>query len=298
MFKLSAITATRNRADLLQRCIESAASQDYAPKEHVIIDGASTDGTVELLKSAAARYPHLRWISESDRGLSHALNKGLALATGDAVGVIGDDDFYEPGAFRAVASEFGKFPETGVVTGDCRNVRNDGSTVQISKAAYTNRHELIDYWKHWGRTVFIPAPGTFIRRQAIDKVGGFEESDRYAMDYRHWIKITEHFSVRTVGQVLANFRCDEGSISFSLEAKQRSESIAISKDYWGSPLSWDYYRFLVSYAKFFGIAEALFTIARRAGRQVIPHRRPELAGAQSSATPSFACGESGPARCK
>jgi glycosyltransferase involved in cell wall biosynthesis len=265
--KLTAITATRNRRALLARCIESVASQPYLEKEHIIVDGASTDGTIEFLEAASRMYPHLRWISETDSGLSEALNKGLRLATGGAVGIIGDDDFYEPGAFQLVNAEFGAAPKAGLVTGHCRLVRADESEIRVARAAYTNRRDLIECWRTWGSTVFIPAPGTFIRKAVIDKVGGFEEKDRYAMDYRHWIKIAEHFEIRIVDAVLANFRFDEGTISFSSEKKQQSETIAISKDYWGYPWTRSYFATLKSYRKHVGFKATFFALLPRGARR-------------------------------
>lgn len=215
-----------------------------------MIDGGSTDGTVGLLRGAEARYPHLRWISEPDNGISDALNKGLQLASGDLVGVIGDDDSYEANAFETVAQAAATAPNAGIMAGHCRLIRNDGFVVGVARASYTNRKDLLECWSYWGNRVFIPAPASFISRAALAKVGGFEERDRYAMDYRHWIKLTEHFQVCVVDHVLANFRQDEGSISFSLVEKQWKETIAISKDYWGSFLSWGFYRFLTSYWRF------------------------------------------------
>ncbi len=261
--KLTVITATRNRRALLARCIESVASQAHLEKEHIIVDGSSTDGTIELLVTASRSYPHLRWISEPDSGLSEALNKGLTLATGEAMGIIGDDDFYEPGAFQLVNAEFDSAPQAGLVTGHCRIVRADESAIRVARASYTNRRDLIECWRTWGETVFIPAPGTFIRRAVIEEVGGFDEKDRYAMDYRHWIKITEHFEIRIVDAVLANFRFDEGTISFSAEKKQQSETIAISKDYWGSPWTKSYLAILKSYLRRFGVKATLFALLQR-----------------------------------
>ncbi len=246
---LTAITATRNRAEWLPRCIESVASQTYVQKEHVIIDGGSTDGTVELLQAASARHPHLRWISESDSGLSDALNKGLRLASGDLIGVIGDDDYYEPSAFQQVVDSARMHPEVGMISGNCRIVRNDGSVSAVAKARFTNLTELLECWKYWGSRVFFPAPSTFIRREVIALVGGFEERDRYAMDYRHWIKIAERFPVLTIDEILANFRQDEGSITHSMAEKQWAETVAISREYWGNPGSPEYWRMRASYTR-------------------------------------------------
>ncbi|HVS80697.1 MAG TPA: glycosyltransferase family 2 protein [Pyrinomonadaceae bacterium] len=248
--KISVITATLNRKELLARCIEGVARQTYPNKEHIIVDGASTDGTVEVLESSSRRYPHLRWISEKDNGISDALNKGLALATGDIIGVNGDDDCYQPGAFEIVAAEFERNPDVGVVSGHCDNVRNDGTVAFTQKAGFTSRLDLIAYWKNWGNSVFLPAPSTFFRRRAVDVVGGFDEADRYAMDYHHWIKMTETFEVRIVNQVLARFRYDEGTVTFSRSKEQAAETHAISRKYWGSRASLSYYRMAFSYFDF------------------------------------------------
>ena len=235
----------------MPRCIEAVAEQSYSNKEHLIIDGGSTDGSVELLKSYAEKYPHLRWLSEKDNGISSALNKGLAMATGDIIGVNGDDDFYEPGTFEIVAAEFAQDPSLGVLSGNCDHIRNDGTVWLTSKAAFTNRRNLIEYWNHWARTSFLPAPSTFFRKQVVDVVGGFDEADRYAMDYHHWIKITEKFKVKTVDRVFAKFRYDEGTVSFSQNQDQAAEMYRISRRYWGSLASLSYYQLAFSYFKHF-----------------------------------------------
>jgi len=262
--KISIVTATLNRKDYLPRCIEGVAGQSYPYKEHLIIDGGSTDGAFELLKSYAEKYPHLRWISEKDNGISSALNKGLAMATGDIIGVNGDDDFYEPGAFEIVADEFERNPSVGVVSGNCDHIRNDGTVEFTSKAGFTNRRDLIEYWRCWVRTVFLPAPSTFFRKTAVDLVGGFDEADRYAMDYHHWIKITEKFDVKVIDRVLAKFRCDEGTVTFSRSAEQLAEMYAISRKYWGSRISVSYYRMAFSYLEYHKLNPKVRTLTDRA----------------------------------
>jgi glycosyltransferase involved in cell wall biosynthesis len=248
-FRISIITATYNRRDLIGRCIESVAKQPYPDKEHIIVDGGSTDGTVEVIREYAARYPHIRWISEPDRGISDAFNKGLAMMQGDAVVIIGDDDFYEPDVFGRVVEEFRAYPEVGVVSGHLNMIRTDGSLADVAHAGFIDRKTLIKCWSHWCKDTLLPAPSTFIRREVIDTVGGFEVEDRYAMDYHHWIKITEKFDVRIIDQILANFRWDDGSTSFSNWPKQWAETLAVSKKHWGSKFSGDYYDILYSYWK-------------------------------------------------
>jgi glycosyltransferase involved in cell wall biosynthesis len=243
--KISIVTATLNRKEFLPRCIEGVARQSYPHKEHLIIDGGSTDGAVELLKSYAEKYPHLRWISEKDNGISSALNKGLAMATGDIIGVNGDDDFYLPGAFEIVAAEFEQNPSVGVVSGNCDHIGNDAKVAFTSKAAFSSRRDLIEYWRHSGRA-FLPAPSTFFRKNVVEVVGGFDEADRYAMDYHHWIKITEKFGVKTIDRVLANFRYDEGTVTFSRAKEQLAEVHSISKRYWGAKATFSYYQLAAS----------------------------------------------------
>jgi glycosyltransferase involved in cell wall biosynthesis len=262
--KISIITATFNRKNFLPRCIEGVARQSYPLKEHIIIDGGSTDGTITLLKTYAKKYPHIKWISEKDNGISSALNKGLAMATGDVIGVNGDDDFYEPGAFEIVATEFQKNTSVGVISGNCQHIRNDGTCFLTSKAAFTNRRDLIEYWRDWASTSFLPAPSTFFRKNVVDLVGGFDEADRYAMDYHHWIKITEKFDVKLVDKVLANFRDDEGTITHSQKQKQLAEAYAISKRYWGSKSSFSYYRMAYSYYEYHKLSPLLHSFMARA----------------------------------
>src|ERR1700690_986114 len=98
--KISVITASFNSIDTNRETIESVRSQDYPHWEHIIMDGGSKDGTVELLKE----YPHLIWVSEKDEGHYHAMNKGILRATGDVVNMLNADDCYRPGALPAVRS--------------------------------------------------------------------------------------------------------------------------------------------------------------------------------------------------
>jgi glycosyltransferase involved in cell wall biosynthesis len=277
--KISIVTATLNRKDYLPRCIEGVAAQSYPYKEHVIIDGGSVDGTVELLTSYARKYPHIRWISEKDNGISSALNKGLAMASGDIIGVNGDDDFYKPDVFGLIAAEFEKNPSVGVVAGHCDHIHNDGTVAFTSKASFTSRRDLIEYWKHWGRA-FLPAPSTFFRKKVVDIVGGFDEADRYAMDYHHWIKITEKFDVKTIDRILANFRYGEGTVTFSHSQEQLAEAYSISKRYWGSKATFSYYQLAISafeYHKWRPFKERLGKFWERM-RSSVKYRASQLVG--------------------
>lgn len=274
MPRISIVTATFNRREFLARCVESVAAQPYDDKEHVIIDGASTDGSMELLRELAARYPHLRWISEPDRGLSHAFNKGLRLATGDFIGVLGDDDRYEPNVFPRVAQAFAEHPEAGVVAGNCYYERGDGTRFKTLRASFTTRADLLQHWRFWGTRVTIPATSAFLRREVVQEIGVFDERDRFAMDYRHWIKIAARFPIVTVDEVWASFRFDDLTISGSRAREQQREAINISRQYWGAPTKTLFWRMVASYLLHFKVrlwvGNALRRILRRESL-----RRPE-----------------------
>ena len=110
---ISIITLCLNRVEFVEAVIESILDQDYPNLEHVVVDGGSTDGTVDILK----KYPHLRVVSEPDEGMYDALNKGLRLASGEIIGHLNADDFYEAGVFGKVARCFAEDAEIDMVYG-------------------------------------------------------------------------------------------------------------------------------------------------------------------------------------
>src|SRR3982750_267888 len=113
---ISILTPSYNQGRYIQQTITSVLAQKYPRLEHIVIDGGSTDDTVSILK----RYPHLKWISEKDRGQADSLNKGLAIATGSIVGWVNSDDFYAPGVFSRI-SEIFEDPDVQWLVGDVAN---------------------------------------------------------------------------------------------------------------------------------------------------------------------------------
>jgi glycosyltransferase involved in cell wall biosynthesis len=113
-FKLSVVTPSLNSARTIRETIESVARQDYPHVEHIVVDGGSTDGTLEILKA----YPRLRWVSEKDEGHYHAMNKGTQMAQGDLVAILNADDCYCEGILAKVAAAFQAHPEWDALFGD------------------------------------------------------------------------------------------------------------------------------------------------------------------------------------
>ena len=207
---ITVITPSLNAAATIEATLDSVRAQGYAKLEHVVVDGGSTDGTVELLKAAGVRY-----VSEPDRGLAHALNKGIAMASGDVVGELNADDVYEPGALQAVGEAFRDHPATVWLTGYCQIIDADGAEIRRAiteyKNAFLRRYSLGLYLTH----NFISAPATFFRRTVLEEAGGFDERYRISVDYDLQLRIARHHDPLILRRYLASFRMVKGTLSMS-----------------------------------------------------------------------------------
>ena len=156
--------------------------------EHIIIDGGSTDGTLEILK----RYPHLKWVSEKDRGIAEALNKGLRMAASDVIGWINSDDMYLPGAFRTVERFFDGHPDAMVLVGRARVLDAYGRPLfdqqEPRPEGYTHRG-MVRFWKN----PTLPQPSVFFRRPALETAGLADESLPAYMDYDLFLRMSRLF---------------------------------------------------------------------------------------------------------
>ena len=148
MTKISIITPSFNQAVYLQQTIESVLEQNHQPLEYIIIDGGSTDGSVEIIKKYEKHLAY--WVSEPDRGQSDAINKGLRRASGDVIAYINSDDFYLEGAFQRVSDAFLSAPNAGIYYGRCRTVGKDGlQTGEVRAGAIATYAEMLDLWDVW-----------------------------------------------------------------------------------------------------------------------------------------------------
>ncbi len=207
---ISIITPSFNRAALIADAVESVLAQGYPNFEHIIVDGASTDGTLDVLK----KYPHLRIVSEPDRGMYDALNKGLALAHGDVIAWLNTDDLYPPGTFAVVAEVFAAHPDACAVSGAAETFVDSAEGPRVIKT-----EQAIADADYWQRIVNAPVPnGWFFRKSLFEKTGNFDPSYRFVADREFLIRVAlAGIRPAPVERVLYRYRLHEGSATFHAE---------------------------------------------------------------------------------
>jgi glycosyltransferase involved in cell wall biosynthesis len=180
--KLSIVTPSFNQGEFLEETIRSVLLQGYPNLEYIIIDGGSTDDSVEIIRKYS---PWLHyWVSEPDTGQSNAINKGFKRATGSLYGYINSDDFYEPRAFKTIAHAFTKPEKPELLAGDC--IVFNGSIIKRTFKAWWPNH-IGHLLKPFGSTFAQPA--AFWTRDIYEQVGGFNENLHYALDREFFLKI-------------------------------------------------------------------------------------------------------------
>lgn len=195
--KISIITPSYNQARYLEETIRSVLLQGYPNLEYIIIDGGSTDESVDIIKKYEPWLSY--WVSEKDRGQSQAINKGFAKATGDIFAWINSDDYYAPGAFARVADAFLQHDTQWVAGITCR-VHPDGEIFKLSRKP----PKKLEIWYVGGQ---YQQQGTFWRRNLWEFAGGVDETLHFAFDYDLWMKFikVQPFAF-WIDQPLANFR--------------------------------------------------------------------------------------------
>lgn len=194
---ISIVTPSYNQAPYIEETIRSVFSQD-AQIEYLIVDGGSTDGTVDIIRKYEDRLTW--WASEKDRGQTDAINKGFARAKGEIFAWINSDDTYKPGAVAAAAKVLQEHPEIGMVYGDCNYINAAGEVIGQFDAAQTSYRLL-----RRGVTR-IPQQTMFFRAELWKQVGPLDPSFYFAMDYDLWTRIAKRTEIKYVPQTWANFR--------------------------------------------------------------------------------------------
>jgi len=192
---ISVITPSFNQGAYIEQTIRSVQSQAGARVEHIIIDGGSTDNTVEILK----RYPHLVWVSEKDRGQADALNKGLARATGEIVGWINSDDYYRDDIFASVTRHF-QSPQTQWIVGNVADLFEGDPRAEFRRSATIT----LDALAH--NPDIVRQQAAFFRREALLAAGGWNADWHMVMDFDLWIRLLKLSPPVMVDEDWAYFR--------------------------------------------------------------------------------------------
>lgn len=217
---ISVITVSLNQGEFIRDNIESVLRQNYPNFEHIVIDGGSTDGTLEILRS----YPHLKWISEKDRNQSHALNKGFSRAKGDIIAWLNSDDWYADGVFSRIVPAI---RESAVVMTPAVETNRTGIIKQEVENTPRLFHDLLRYWIPYA---WVAQNGIFFTRELLEKVKYgpevyVDEDLNFCMDYDLWLRMaricpfTKHLS-----QVGAYFRVYEDN-------KTGKSGLAVQKEF-------------------------------------------------------------------
>jgi glycosyltransferase involved in cell wall biosynthesis len=212
---ISIITPSFNQAAYIEQTIQSVLNQNCRRVEHIVVDGGSTDDTVDILK----RYPHLIWVSEKDHGQADALTKGLALAKGDIIGWVNSDDYYQDNIFAAVVSHFQRTDAQWVV-GNLANVFDDSLEVVFRQSPTITFDALVR------DPDIVRQQSTFFRREVLTSVGAWN-ADRYmVMDYDLWIRLAKVSPPVMVNENWAYFRNHAAQKSGLDNILRQSEEIA------------------------------------------------------------------------
>lgn len=219
----SIVTPALNARAFLPRHLASIRMQGMADGqvEHWVIDGGSRDGTVEYLEGQA----DVRFISERDRGLSDAVNKGLARARGEWIIWLNADDELAPGALQSFMEQARRNPEARIFCGQQKVFGYDGTLEELTAPWDYALTELLE-----GRTAIIQA-STFVHRSVYERVGGMSDSFRYAMDYEWLVRAMHHFACIPIPVLLTHYHRRRGSIMDAGIAGQHREFLRVRRMY-------------------------------------------------------------------
>ena len=210
--RLSVITPVLNGAKHIGGCIQNVIDQRCSGLEHIIVDGGSTDGTVDIIKQYAQKYGHIRLESDPNGGQSHAMNKALKLARGRIIGVLNADDYYEADVLNRMIELFLALPEPGLLVGNCY-VRGDNEKVVGWNRPKNLRQE--DLLLGWSVNPFPVNPSAYLYSRALhQKIGFYNEDDHYSMDIEFLLRAVTVAHIRYVDEFWGNFRFIEGTKTY------------------------------------------------------------------------------------
>jgi glycosyltransferase involved in cell wall biosynthesis len=224
--KISVVTPSFNSINTIRETIESVIRQSYPQLEHIVIDGGSTDGTLEVLKANS----HLIWVSEKDHGHYHAMNKGVALATGDVVAILNSDDCYRPQALQRVGEAFVTHPNWDGAFGDVIFMNGKGEEI------YRREEAVFDYnVLRFTGICYVNHPTLFVKKSVYDRIGAYRYKDFHnSADYEFILRLGRaKCRIGHISEFLVDYRYHEHGQSADLRITRnmRRESAIILKEH-------------------------------------------------------------------
>jgi GT2 family glycosyltransferase len=211
---VSIITPSYNQASYLEQTIQSVLEQDYPRIEYLVIDGGSTDNSVEIIKKYADHLVY--WVSEKDSGQAEAINKGLARAKGEILAWLNSDDYYLPNTISAVVKCFEENPDVVMVYGDMLAVDGNGQTINVIKYKQLSLEDLLCFQ-------IIGQSSVFFRYATLEKTGLLDTSFHFMLDHHLWIRLAQQGRILHVSQVWSAAR-------YHAEAKNRARAAEFGRE--------------------------------------------------------------------
>lgn len=214
MTLVSVITPSYNQAAYLEQTIQSVLGQDYPRIEYMVIDGGSTDSSVEIIKKYQDRLAY--WVSETDSGQAEAINKGLARAKGDVIGWINSDDYYMLNTVSVAVRCFEQNPEVMMVYGDMVAIDGNGQTINVLRYKQLSLQDLLCFQ-------IIGQSSVFFRRSALEKTGLLETTFHFMLDHHLWIRLAGQGKILHVPQIWSAAR-------YHSQAKNRARAAEFGRE--------------------------------------------------------------------
>lgn len=216
--RVSIVTPTLNQAKFLEATLESVRHQTHEVAEHIVVDGGSDDGTIDILRRHGDRGT-IRWTSGPDVGMYDAVNKGLAMATGDILAYLPSDDVYLPWAIEAVVAAFAARPELDLVFGDGVTFEQDSGIQILRLNPPFDRVSLANY-------ASVLQPAVFWRRHLYERLGGFDVRMRYVADLDYWLRAAAAgAAIAHLDEVIAIERVHDERLSTASRTAMREEEL-------------------------------------------------------------------------
>ncbi|MEH2084945.1 MAG: glycosyltransferase family 2 protein [Nostoc sp.] len=235
---ISVITPVYNGEKFIEVCLQNVINQNFVEVEHIIVDGGSTDKTIDIIKDYANQYSHIRWISEKDRGQSDAMNKGIAMARGAIIGILNVDDFYEPKVLSRISELFKSLPEPSLIVGNCNMCDYQNNLIRINKPKRLRSVDLL-MEKQINDDGMIDATFTvnpsayFYHKSLHQQIGVYKVEEHYAMDIDFLLKAVKVAYVKYFNEIWGNFRYYPGTKTFddSTNGTNETRIQQLFKDY-------------------------------------------------------------------